>query len=102
MAEIKEKERMQRMQYNIKHSLHPERREMVTEFCGFRKGVIGKELPKDSTLNNMKKSELIELLHTAQHNYETLMFFYSNAVNANMRLLNEAKKEAEQEGGNAI
>ena len=71
---------------------------MVTEFCGFRKGVIGKDLPKDSTLNNMKKSELIELLHTAQHNYETLMFFYSNAVNANMRLLNEAKKEAEQEG----
>lgn len=57
---------------------------MVTEFCGFRQGVIGKKLPSDTTLNNMKKSELIKLLHTAQHNYETLMWFYNNAIKVNM------------------
>lgn len=53
---------------------------MVNEFNGFTKGVIGKCLPSDSTLNNMKKSELIKLLHIAQKNYDTLMQFYSNAV----------------------
>lgn len=53
---------------------------MVTEFNGFSKGVIGKKLPADKTLNNMKKKELIELLHVAQHNYETLNWFYNNAV----------------------
>ena len=42
---------------------------MVTEFNGFDKGVIGKKLPSDTTLNNMKKSELIELLHIAEHNH---------------------------------
>lgn len=52
---------------------------MVTEFNGFRKGVIGKNLPADTTLNNMKKADIIELLHVAQHNYETLMWFYKNA-----------------------
>ena len=51
---------------------------MVTEFTGFTKGVIGKKLPADSTLSNMKKSELIQLLHIAQHNYETLLWFYHN------------------------
>lgn len=61
---------------------------MVTEFCGFGKGVVGKKLPSDTTLNNMKKADLIKLLHTAQHNYETLMWFYNNAVNANMAQLN--------------
>lgn len=61
---------------------------MVIEFCGFRHGVIGKELPSDTTLNNMKKEDLIKLLHTAQHNYETLMWFYNNAVKANMAQLN--------------
>lgn len=35
----------------------------------------------------MKKSELIELLHIAQHNYDTLSWFYSNAVNVNMEKL---------------
>ena len=61
---------------------------MVQEFCGFGKGVVGKKLPSDTTLNNMKKADLIKLLHTAQHNYETLMWFYNNAVNANMAQLN--------------
>ena len=62
---------------------------MVNEFCGFKHGVIGTDkMPSDTTLNNMKKADLIKLLHTAQHNYETLMWFYNNAVNANMAQLN--------------
>lgn len=62
---------------------------MVNEFCGFKHGVIGtNKLPADTTLNNMKKADLIKLLHTAQHNYETLMWFYNNAVKANMSQLN--------------
>ena len=62
---------------------------MVTEFCGFKHGVIGTDkMPADTTLNNMKKADLIKLLHTAQHNYETLMWFYNNAVKANMSQLN--------------
>lgn len=52
---------------------------MVTEFNGFDKGVIGKKLPSDTTLNNMKKAELIELLHIAEHNHNTLAWFYKNA-----------------------
>lgn len=61
---------------------------MVNEFCGFRHGVIGTDkMPADTTLNNMKKADLIKLLHTAQHNYETLMWFYNNAVKANMSQL---------------
>lgn len=68
---------------------------MVYIYCGFSQGVIGKKLPADSTLNNMKKSELIELLHTAQHNYETLMWFYDNAVKVNMQKLAEEKGGAE-------
>lgn len=62
---------------------------MVNEFNGFRKGIIGKNLPSDTTLMNMRKSELVKLLHTAQHNYDTLMWFYSNAVNVNMKHLQE-------------
>ena len=61
---------------------------MVNEFCGFKHGVIGTDkLPADTTLNNMKKADLIKLLHTAQHNYESLMWFYNNAVKANMAQL---------------
>ncbi len=61
---------------------------MVNDFNGFGKGVIGKKLPSDTTLNNMKKADLIKLLHIAQHNYETVSWFYNNAVNANMAQLN--------------
>ena len=62
---------------------------MVNEFCGFKHGVIGtNKMPADTTLNNMKKADLIKLLHTAQHNYETLMWFYNNAVKVNMTQLN--------------
>ncbi len=53
---------------------------MVTNFSGFDQGVLGKPLPAASTLRAMKKSELIELLHLAEHNYETLKFTYGNAV----------------------
>lgn len=61
---------------------------MVNEFCGFKHGVIGTDkMPADATLNNMKKADLIKLLHTAQHNYESLMWFYTNAVKANMSQL---------------
>lgn len=62
--------------------------DMVSEFCGFNKGVIGKKLPSDSTLKNMRKEELINLLRLAQHNYGNLMWFYNNVVNANMSQLN--------------
>ena len=62
---------------------------MVNEFCGFKHGVIGtNKMPSDTTLNNMKKADLIKLLHTAQHNYESLMWFYNNAVKVNMSQLN--------------
>ena len=53
---------------------------MITDFNGFDKGVIGKKLPSDATLNNMKKAELIEYLHIAQHNYDVLNSFYKRAV----------------------
>lgn len=52
---------------------------MVNDFNGFDKGVIGKKLPSDSTLNNMKKADLIKLLHIAEHNHSTLAWFYKNA-----------------------
>lgn len=52
---------------------------MVNDFNGFDKGVIGKKLPSDSALNNMKKSDLIKLLHTAEHNHNVLAQFYKNA-----------------------
>lgn len=60
---------------------------MVAEFCGFTRGVIGKKLPADSTLRNMKKEELIQLLRLAQHNYEALLSTYNNAVSVNMEKL---------------
>lgn len=44
----------------------------MVDFNGFDKGVIGKPLPADSTLNNMKKNELIELLHLAESNHKVL------------------------------
>lgn len=72
---------------------------MVTEFFGFQNGVVGKKLPAESTLNNMKKSDLIKLLYLAQHNYESLAWFYNNAANVNMKYLQaltptgEIKKE---------
>lgn len=55
----------------------------MVNFSGFNKGVLGKALPADSTLNNMKKYELIELLHLADSNHKVLADAYANAVNTN-------------------
>lgn len=52
----------------------------MTGFNGLGEGVIGKPLPADATLEAMKKAELIELLHIADHNYKTLKSAYGNAV----------------------
>lgn len=55
----------------------------------YNRGVLGRKLYSDKTLNNMRKSELIELLHVAEHNYDSLMWFYNNAVNVNIDKLNK-------------
>lgn len=52
----------------------------MVDFNGFDKGVVGKKLPSDSTLNQMKKSELIELLHLAESNHRVLAEVYKIAV----------------------
>ena len=70
-------------------SVERKKEPQFTEYSGFDRGVIGRKLPADSTLNSKKKEYLIELLHTAQHNYEALMWFYNNAVAVNMAALNQ-------------
>ena len=52
----------------------------MTDWNGFDKGVIGRKLPSDKTLNNMRKADLIELLHIAEDNHNVLAFAYKNAV----------------------
>lgn len=52
----------------------------MVDFNGFDKGVIGKKLPSDTTLNNMRKSDLIELLHLAESNHRLLAEVYKIAV----------------------
>lgn len=52
----------------------------MIDWNGFDKGVIGKKLPSDKTLNNMRKADLIEYLHMAEHNHNVLAFAYRNAV----------------------
>lgn len=37
-----------------------------------------KKLPPDDVLKSMKKTELIELLHLAQENYDALLDLYLN------------------------
>lgn len=44
---------------------------------GYSACVYGREYA-ESTLNNMKKSELIDLLRIAQHNYEAMLESYGN------------------------
>lgn len=53
----------------------------MVNFNGFDKGVIGKPLPADSTLKNMKKQQLIELLHIAEQNHSVLADAYACAIN---------------------
>ena len=55
----------------------------MVNFNGFDKGVIGKPLPADSTLNNMKKDRLIGLLHMAEENHKVLASAHVNAVDEN-------------------
>lgn len=43
----------------------------------------------DNTLHHMTKSELIELLKIAQHNYEAVLESYGNAVAHSEKLLKE-------------
>ncbi len=58
--------------------------EMAYTFNDLPRGVTGKKLPADSVLWNMRKTELMELLRLAQHNYTVLMEFYSNAAKSSM------------------
>ena len=55
----------------------------MVNFNGFDKGVIGKPLTADSTLKNMKKQQLIELLHIAEHNHSVLADAYASAIDDN-------------------
>lgn len=55
----------------------------MVDFNGFDKGVIGKNLPSDTTLNCMKKAELIKLLHLAENNHRTLAEAYKIVVDTN-------------------
>ena len=52
----------------------------MIDWNGFDKGVIGKKLPSDTTLNNMRKADLIELLHLAESNHRTLAETYKIAI----------------------
>lgn len=52
----------------------------MVDFNGFDKGVIGKKLPSDATLNNMRKADLIELLHLAESNHRVLAETYKIAI----------------------
>lgn len=52
----------------------------MVDFNGFDRGVIGQRLPADTTLNNMRKSELIDLLHLAEDNHRVLAEAYKIAV----------------------
>lgn len=47
------------------------------------KGRIAKLQTADSMLNNMKKQQLIELLHIAEHNHSVLADAYACAVDDN-------------------
>jgi hypothetical protein len=55
----------------------------MINFNGIDNGVLGKPIPADSTLKNMKKEKLIDMLHMAQNNYEALRIMYQNAVDDN-------------------
>jgi flagellar hook-basal body complex protein FliE len=56
---------------------------------GFSKGVIGRDMYSENTLKSMTKSELIELLMIAQHNYEVVLESYGNSVAYSEKLLKD-------------
>lgn len=62
---------------------------MMQTVHGFSKGVIGRDMYSDNTLRHMSKSELIELLKIAQHNYEAVLEAYGNSVAYSEKLLKE-------------
>ena len=53
---------------------------MGDSFTGYDQGVLGKPFPAAATLMAMKKSELIDLLHLADHNYKSLNIAYRIAL----------------------
>ena len=52
----------------------------MSDFNGFDKGVIGRKLPSDTTLKNMRKVDLINLLHLAESNHRVLAETYKIAI----------------------
>lgn len=67
------------------------------KFNGIDKGVIGRPMYSDSTLQAMTKKELIELLHLADRNHERTIESYKNAIAYAERLqreLDERQQEA--------
>lgn len=52
----------------------------MINFNGIDNGVLGKPVPADSTLKNMRKEKLIDMLHMAQNNYEVLRMMYKTAI----------------------
>lgn len=51
--------------------------------------VLGRNMYSESTLKSMSKTDLIELLHIAQHNYEALLESYCNVQKYAERLQKE-------------
>lgn len=76
----------------------------MTNFNVIDNGVLGKAMPADSTLKNIKKEKLIEMLHIAQNNYNVLRVMYQNAVDDNKcnrcPLMQAAKKMRSEADGN--
>lgn len=69
----------------------------MINFNWIDRGVLGKPIPVDSTLKNMKKEQLIDMLHKAQSNYETLrVIYHQSAIDDNKcnrcPLMREAEK----------
>ena len=77
----------------------------MVDFNGFDKGVIGRKLPSDTTLNNMRKADLIELLHLAESNHRVLAETYKIAIDTskcNHCPLSIDTRRAEQISADAI
>lgn len=77
----------------------------MVDFNGFDKGVIGKKLPSDATLNNMRKADLIKLLHLAESNHRVLAESYKIAIDTskcNHCPLGIDTRRAEQKRAEAI
>ena len=60
---------------------------MIIDTEGALKGVIGKKLPADSTLKNLSKEKLIELLHISEDYYTVLLHMYENATKGSATII---------------